>query len=252
MTSSVTSTDDEDQALAESGGDRPPDRWRWLTLERAIVLGLAVLPALALIIGFYGSTPTVAAFFLGGAWVALVGAGNMLRKAVMAIGQGDDDVPLAVSSTRRTELEREKKLLLKAIKEVEFDRDMGKIDDADAGTAIATYRRRALEVLTELGTTSDYRTTIEKELARRTGKLEGKPAPRRESVAPLAEPEAALPAAPPRPEPVLRPETKPAVISSGPIEPMTSRPTSATRTCASCATVNDTDAVFCKRCATKL
>ena len=50
----------------------------------------------------------------------------------------------------RGELEKEKKTLLKAIKEAEFDHQMGKLSKADADAMILTYRARAIEVIKEL------------------------------------------------------------------------------------------------------
>ncbi len=50
----------------------------------------------------------------------------------------------------RGELEKEKKTLLKAIKEAEFDLQMGKLSKADADAMILTYRARAIEVIKEL------------------------------------------------------------------------------------------------------
>ena len=50
----------------------------------------------------------------------------------------------------RAELEREKRALLKAIKEAEFDHAMGKLSKRDADEMIATYRARAIEVIKEL------------------------------------------------------------------------------------------------------
>jgi hypothetical protein len=44
----------------------------------------------------------------------------------------------------RGELEKEKRSLLKAIKEAEFDREMGKLSQADADGMIRKYRARAI------------------------------------------------------------------------------------------------------------
>src|SRR5437870_59227 len=49
----------------------------------------------------------------------------------------------------RGELEKEKRTLLKAIKEAEFDHEMGKLSKADADSMIATYRARAIAVIKE-------------------------------------------------------------------------------------------------------
>jgi hypothetical protein len=45
------------------------------------------------------------------------------------------------------ELEREKKSLVRAIKEIEFDRDTGKLSAADAAALLGAYRGRAIEVI---------------------------------------------------------------------------------------------------------
>jgi hypothetical protein len=50
----------------------------------------------------------------------------------------------------RGELEKEKKTLLKAIKEAEFDFAMGKLSKLDSDTLIRDYRARAIEVIKEL------------------------------------------------------------------------------------------------------
>ncbi|HET9991399.1 MAG TPA: hypothetical protein VFQ65_22870, partial [Kofleriaceae bacterium] len=50
----------------------------------------------------------------------------------------------------RGELEKEKKTLLKAIKEAEFDFAMGKLSKLDSDALIRDYRARAIEVIKEL------------------------------------------------------------------------------------------------------
>lgn len=72
----------------------------------------------------------------------------------------------------RSDLEREKKTLLKAIKEAEFDQAMGKLSKADAEHLIRMYRARAIEVIKELdrmdaGQAGTTREQIERELAAR-------------------------------------------------------------------------------------
>lgn len=63
---------------------------------------------------------------------------------------GEADSTWSKSLGARGELEREKKTLLKAIKEAEFDREMGKLSSQDAAEMIAIYRARAIEVIKEL------------------------------------------------------------------------------------------------------
>jgi len=50
----------------------------------------------------------------------------------------------------RDYLEKEKHTLKKAIKEAEFDHEMGKLSKADADAMILTYRTRAIEVIKAL------------------------------------------------------------------------------------------------------
>ncbi len=80
----------------------------------------------------------------------------------------------------RDELEREKRTLLKAIKEAEFDHGMGKLSKRDADEMIATYRARAIEVIKELerleaGEAGTVRERIEREVKARL-ELDGKAA----------------------------------------------------------------------------
>jgi hypothetical protein len=76
-------------------------------------------------------------------------------------------------------LEKEKKTLLKAIKEAEFDQAMGKLSKADADQLIQMYRTRAIEVIKELerleaGAAETPRQKIEREVAARLAIAEGK------------------------------------------------------------------------------
>jgi rRNA maturation endonuclease Nob1 len=66
------------------------------------------------------------------------------------------------------ELEREKRILLKAIKELEFDHAMGKLSAADHAEIAGRYRARAIAVLRQLDAGSlSYRDLVERELAAR-------------------------------------------------------------------------------------
>lgn len=81
-------------------------------------------------------------------WAAVVTLGyHLTRMATIASDPRELEAPVTGS---RDELEREKRKLVKAIKEVEFDRECGKMSDADAGALIATYRVRAIAILKDL------------------------------------------------------------------------------------------------------
>lgn len=81
-------------------------------------------------------------------WAAVVSLGYHLTRMASVVN-ADDEIEAPVTGSR-DELEREKRKLVKGIKEVEFDRECGKMSDADATALIATYRARAIEVLREL------------------------------------------------------------------------------------------------------
>jgi len=62
------------------------------------------------------------------------------------------------------EIEREKQLVLKAIKEIELDYQMRKISDRDYREMIERYRTRAMRLIAGLEAGGDFRGLIEKEL----------------------------------------------------------------------------------------
>ena len=71
----------------------------------------------------------------------------------------------------RQDLEREKALTLRSIKELEFDRAMGKLSQQDFEEMSGRLRARALGIMKQLDAgSSAYRALIEKELAARAGK----------------------------------------------------------------------------------
>jgi hypothetical protein len=76
-----------------------------------------------------------------------------------------------LSERMRVDLEREKALTLRSIKELEFDRAMGKVSPQDFDDMAGRLRRRAVGIMKQLdeGSTA-YRALIEKELAARVGK----------------------------------------------------------------------------------
>jgi hypothetical protein len=111
-------------------------------------------------------------------------------------------------------LEREKALVLRSIKELEFDRAMGKVSPRDFDEMAGRLRARALMLMKQIDAGgSGYREMIERELQARLKKSDARRAG-----------------------------------SSGPA----SSEHRALRTCVSCGTTNDHDAAFCKRCGKSL
>jgi hypothetical protein len=79
------------------------------------------------------------------------------------------------SSGRLKELEREKFLVLKAIKEIELDYQMRKIAEADYKEMVERYRGRALRIMSELEAGDNFRPLIERELRDRLALAESAP-----------------------------------------------------------------------------
>jgi hypothetical protein len=78
----------------------------------------------------------------------------------------------------RAALEREKMLVLRSIKEIEFDRAMKKISDADFREMSTRLRSRAAGLMRQLdGDGSGYRALIERDLYTRVGAAPSSQAP---------------------------------------------------------------------------
>ena len=148
--------DDKREALPEARVVDRDERARVADPMRAIRIGGFLL---ALVLGWvfilysnkFDITPPVVFVCLG--YLALVSAIYALwRTGVVVADENEDfaDSTWVRPAGARGELEREKKSLLKAIKETEFDREMGKLSKADADQMIKVYRARAIEVIKEL------------------------------------------------------------------------------------------------------
>ena len=66
-------------------------------------------------------------------------------------------------------MEREKTLVLRSIKELEFDRAMGKVSEKDFSDMSGRLRSRAARLMRQLDAGAGYRSEIEKEITKRIG-----------------------------------------------------------------------------------
>jgi hypothetical protein len=148
-------------------------------------------------------------------------------------GAEDGTGPQMVGGRTRGALEREKTLVLRSIKELEFDRAMGKVSEKDFADMSARLRIRAAGLIGQLDAGEVYREQIEKEIARRVGRRAPDSALQRESRTPE----------PGTPEPGTRnPEPGSRIPNPGAVANL----------CSSCSTPNDSDARFCKHCGAAL
>jgi hypothetical protein len=125
-------------------------------------------------------TPAVVVLALG--WGASIATLHLLWRVGAAGADSTidhEDWWLAVGQSE--ELEREKRALLKSIREIEFDHQTGKLSDRDADEMIQVFRNRAIDVMKALDAVADrggpraeiereVRARVEIESARKAGK----------------------------------------------------------------------------------
>jgi hypothetical protein len=99
------------------------------------------------------------------ATAAIVGIA-MLR-TLRPLVSGDEDRTAMVGQRTRAALEREKMLALRAIKELEFDRAMGKLSEEDFREMAGRLRARAARLIRQLDAGGGYREQIERDLAKK-------------------------------------------------------------------------------------
>jgi hypothetical protein len=211
--SSATSIDKDFRPKPEPADKAPQDvpvdsgfkPWHFFVLASLMLATVAVVMSRQ-------STPEhliMISFTIAAAGAAAAGFYRMLAPLAT-----DDASIFSEPLTERARMatEREKALVMRSIKELEFDRAMGKLSPKDFDEMGGRLRARAIMLMKQLDEGgSAYRELIERELTSRLGKETGEA------------------------------KASPYVTA----EPVAG-------TCASCGTANDHDAAFCKRCGTKL
>lgn len=194
-------------AKASGGADRGARLRKELIFAGGALGAAALLVAvLVLSLGARIDAPTLG---LAAAGAALIYALRGLFSMVQALAQPSVESALRAGGGRaRAELRDEKKRVLRAIKELDFDYGMGKLSKEDYESVRADYQMRAIAVMRELDGGGELHPDLQAELER----IErGEEAPGKPEDTP--------------------PEEKPAVS-----------------TCAHCEGENDLDAKFCKHC----
>jgi len=90
-------------------------------------------------------------------------------------GREEPAGPQIFGGRTRAALEREKSLVLRSIKDLEFDHAMGKVSDKDFADMGARLRARAAGLLRQLDAGTSYRQAIEKEIEKRVGSAATRP-----------------------------------------------------------------------------
>lgn len=211
-----------------------------------ITLGLVLLGAGLTFAAAAASAPVDAATVsLAACGGALVYALRSLFALVRALMRPDElaQAGRGAGLISRIELREEKRRLLRAIKELEFDHGMGKLSQEDFDAVIGTYRLRAIEVMRALDGEAELHPELQRLLAgRRSSGADSQP-PAPTSIPPAApSSDGSSSEAPISPPP-----------SSAPPEPADSGVNDRTsRICAACNGHNDKDARFCKHCGAAL
>ena len=162
---------------------------------------------------------------------------SMLWSSVQALaGESDLTFEEAFSLGARSAEEEQKRAVLRALKDLEYERSVGKISEEDYHEYSARYRAEAKRLIQSLDQNlAEGRKQVEQELERRLSKAHGIGSDAQRGVS--EKPAEASDAAPsdseesPKSEPNER-------VSAAP----------STRECAACQTKNELDARFCKAC----
>jgi hypothetical protein len=121
---------------------------------------------------------TAATFMARGRGITAVVMLSMLMAGAAVIGMAalrafrplvspDEDRAALLGQRARAALERDKLLALRAIKELEFDRAMGKLSDEDFKEMSGRLRAKAARLVRQLDAGAGYRQQIERDLARK-------------------------------------------------------------------------------------
>ena len=218
--SSETSTEPSVGGAADADALQP---WQLFTLAGLIGATLTVFMS-------RGQSPSAVILLsltiFAAAWVGVAA----LRTFMPLAGRFMPGSAQLLGGRTRVALEREKTLVLRSIKELEFDRAMGKVSDKDFNEMSARLRSRAAGLMRQLDAGAGYREQIEKEIEKRIGKSE-----------------------PARGQAIAGSKT---IAGSKDQDPAyhggstTQDPPYSV--CAQCQTPNDLDARFCKSCGSKI
>ena len=162
---------------------------------------------------------------------------TLLWNSVQALaGESELSFEEAFSMGARSAEEEQKRAVLRALKDLEYERSVGKISEEDYHEYSARYRAEAKRLIRDLDENlAEARKQVERELERRVAKLV-----QSEGVDEASEEEGAQ--APPAEvvEATSSPENSPPIAAKSPAKPL--------RKCTACQTRNELDARFCKGC----
>jgi hypothetical protein len=104
---------------------------------------------------------------------------HLAFRALAAVLGQIEHIPQACGEERRAILEKDKRVLLRSIREIEFDTKLQRLDAAEAERLVAPLKEKAIRVLRQLDQIrvgdgdATIKNEIEREVVRRLQQLEG-------------------------------------------------------------------------------
>jgi hypothetical protein len=201
--------------------------WAVLTVASAVVSGVTVGLSVALLV------------LAGGALLGVIG---LLWSSLHNLtGQSELTLDEALHMAAPSAEEEQKRSVLRALKDLEFERSVGKISEEDYATLSATYRQQAKDLIRALDAGLEpLRAEIDAIVAAKLSEADAPPKKAKAKRKRRAE----------RPAPKQeQPEQQPEPVQA---ELPSDEPLPETRTCSACQLANDADARFCKACGASL
>ncbi len=228
-TASAARTKAKSAKVLEREAPSPEETER--SLGRWVARGLPIVTvAIAFVVGFAASLGPALLVLAAG---ALLGTISLLWASVRTLG-GDAPLPedLEALAARRhgvDGLAEKKRRILRALKDLEHEHEVGKIEDADYEEIAASYREQAKDVMRDMDADIEPLRERAEQIATQHLKKLGLDKPAVVDTSNEADEEDD------HDDPVSKPEVAPA-----------------RRECSECTTSNEADATFCKKCGASL
>jgi hypothetical protein len=152
-------------STSQDADGRPDALQPWQLFTLAGLIGATVVVFMSR--GHTASGIILLSLIVFAAAVVGIGAWRMLAPLV---NPGDPTLTTVIGGRTRAGLEREKALALRSIKELEFDRAMGKVSEKDFAEMGNRLRVRAAGLMRQLDAGTSYREQIAQEIDKRVSR----------------------------------------------------------------------------------
>ncbi|HEY4119371.1 MAG TPA: zinc ribbon domain-containing protein [Byssovorax sp.] len=225
--------DEDDPPPVDAAPDVDLERKAGLAMRLAIPLGTIACAALA---GAIDGAPLAVLVLAGGALLTVIAIFWASLRTLLGEAELTGADAYAMAAPRAEE--EQKRAVLRALKDLEFEKSVGKISDEDYRDLVARYRAEAKRLLKVLDESAPKNERAEALVAARLAKAGFAAEIVAARVAKDAPPDA----------PVL--ESPPSRLDSA-LEAADEAADAPPSACDACGTTNDVDAVFCKKCGKK-